>query len=153
MEVTTPAYWMIVTSPDNFARTREHGFSVQGIKTRHRRKSDVMKAGDRVLYYLTRIQRFAGTATITGQSFEDHEVIWRSKPGEDYPWRFPIEPNVVLDPAVGVTAESLVSELEFVKKWPPEYWRLAFQGNVHVLPAADFETIESALRAVAHRAA
>jgi hypothetical protein len=137
---------MIVTSPDNFDRTRERGFTLQGIKSRHRRKAESMKAGDRVLYYLTGVQAFAGTATITGPAFEDHEPIWQSKPGEDYPWRFPIEPNVVADPDTRVRAEALLPNLQWIKKWPAEHWRLAFQGNVHVLPPDDFTTIEKALK-------
>lgn len=140
-----PTYWMIVTSPDNFERTRARGFTVQGIKSRHRKKAEVMKAGDRVLYYLTGIQSFGGTATITGPAYEDHEPIWQSKPGEDYPWRFPMEPNVIVDDAARVPAEQLLDELQWIKKWPREHWRLAFQGNVHVLPQEDFETIETAL--------
>src|SRR6478609_8400625 len=35
-----PAYWIIVSSPDNFARSREIGFTMQGIKTRHRKKAE-----------------------------------------------------------------------------------------------------------------
>ena len=30
-------FWVIVGSPDNFAKTKEHGFSIQGIKSRHRK--------------------------------------------------------------------------------------------------------------------
>jgi hypothetical protein len=153
MAETTPTYWMIVTSPDNFERTRSRDFTVQGIKSRHRKKADTMKAGDRVLYYLTGIQSFAATATITGPSFEDHEVIWQSKPGEDYPWRFPIRPGVVVPTERYLRAEDLLSELSFVKKWPAQHWHLAFQGNVHTLPAEDFELIESRLKAAANAAA
>jgi hypothetical protein len=145
-------YWMIVTSPDNFARTRDLGFTVQGIKSRHRKKAEKMQEGDRVLYYLTGIQSFAATATITGPSYEDHEPIWQSKPGEDYPWRFPIRADTVLSPEEYVSAESLIPDLEWVKKWPAEHWRLAFQGNVHTLPQGDFDVIERALTS-ARRAA
>jgi hypothetical protein len=47
----------------------------------------------------------------------------------------------------------LLPELEFVKKWPAEHWHLAFQGNVHILPAEDFERIEQALKQRAEAAA
>jgi hypothetical protein len=142
-----PTHWMIVTSPDNFERTAENGFKIQGIKSRHRKKAEAMRAGDRIVYYLTGVQSFAGTATITGPYFEDHEPIWQSKPGEDYPWRFPIRADVTLPPAERIRAESLLAGLQFVKKWPEEHWRLAFQGNVHILPEEDFALIESEMRA------
>lgn len=149
----TPTYWMIVTSPDNYARTRELGFTVQGIKSRHRKKAEKMQEGDRVLWYLTGIQSFAGTATITGPYFEGTDIIWASRPGEIYPWRFPIEADTVLAPGDAIKAESLLPELEFVKKWPAEHWHLAFQGNVHILPREDFERIERALQEKARAAA
>lgn len=142
----TPTYWMIVTSPENFATTRERGFTVQGIKSRHRRKAEKMQEGDRVLWYLTGIQSFSGTATITGLYFEGTDIIWKSKPGEIYPWRFPIEANTILEPEEYIRAETLLPELDFVKKWPAEHWHLAFQGNVHTLPREDFERIERALK-------
>lgn len=148
-----PTYWMLVTSPENFATTRGLGFTIQGIKSRHRKKAEKMKAGDRVLWYLTGLQSFAGTATITGPYYEDHELIWRSKPGEDYPFRFPIHPDTILEPGQFVKAETLLPGLEFVKKWPAEHWHLAFQGNVHTLPQGDFAFIEDELRSVADRAA
>ena len=33
-------YWMVVSSPDNFRKTRELGFTIQGLKSRHRRRVD-----------------------------------------------------------------------------------------------------------------
>lgn len=35
-----PAYWVIVSSPDNFARSREICFTMQGVKSRHRKKAE-----------------------------------------------------------------------------------------------------------------
>ncbi|HEV2035131.1 MAG TPA: hypothetical protein VGU71_13195, partial [Candidatus Dormibacteraeota bacterium] len=45
-------YWMIVSSPDNFRKTRELGFTIQGLKSRHRRRVETMRVGDRMLYYV-----------------------------------------------------------------------------------------------------
>ncbi|HEX2681937.1 MAG TPA: hypothetical protein VHQ03_11655, partial [Candidatus Dormibacteraeota bacterium] len=41
-------YWMIVSSPDNFRKTRDHGFTIQGLKSRHRRRVETMRVGDRL---------------------------------------------------------------------------------------------------------
>ena len=60
-----PNYWIIVGSPDNFEKTKELGFSVQGMKTRQRRKAERMEAGDQFVWYITGDQAFAGYATIT----------------------------------------------------------------------------------------
>ncbi|TMF08648.1 MAG: EVE domain-containing protein [Chloroflexi bacterium] len=74
----TAQYWMIVSSPDNFRKTREHGFSIQGLKSRHRRRVETMRVGDRLLYYVTGRMGFAATVTVASPMYEDHTPIWRS---------------------------------------------------------------------------
>ena len=144
------AFWMIVLSPENFARTKTLRFAKQGMKSRHRSKAERMAPGDGLCWYVTGVQSFAGTATVTSAYFESHDKIWISdgKP-DDYPWRVKIKKEDVLAPERGVPAASLVPKLHFVRKWPKASWHLAFQGNVHELPAADFALIS---RAVGERA-
>ncbi len=141
-----PTNWMLVSGADNFEVSRAMGFVVAGMKERHRRKAERVQPGDRVLFYLTGIQRFGGTATVTDTYYEDRgQRIWESKKAGEYPypWRFAIKPDNILMPDQFVSAESLLPQLEWVKKWPSSHWQLAFQGNVHVLSDADFSTIEN----------
>ena len=141
-------YWMLVSSPENFERGRAMGFPVLAMKSRHLKKAERVKPGDRVLFYATGQMAFAGTFTATGTFYESHDPLFQSKKaGEDYPYRFPVEANVVLPPGSYVSAEELLPILDYVKKWPAAHWHLAFQGNVHVLSAEDFERIESAMKA------
>ncbi len=136
-------YWMVVSSPDNFRKTREHGFSIQGLKSRHRRRVETMRVGDRILYYITGRMGFAATVTVASPMYEDHTPIWRSsRRDEDYPWRVHIRADVVLDEADWVPAKELAYRLDYVRKWPPEHWTLAFQGHIHALPRSDFTVIE-----------
>jgi hypothetical protein len=138
--------WMIVTSPDNYERTRKLGFTLQGVKTRHRRKAERMAEGDRICWYLTGLRSFAATGTITSRYFEGTEPIWISEnTGDMYPWRFNITKDHALDPDHAVPATSLLDSLAFVKRWPPQHWSLAFQGNVHELADVDFAAIERAI--------
>ncbi|HLG51829.1 MAG TPA: EVE domain-containing protein [Chloroflexota bacterium] len=140
-------YWMLVSSPENFERARAMGFSILAMKGRHRRKAERVRPGDRVVYYAVGQKAFAGTFTVTSPFFESHEPLFESKKtGEDYPYRFAVRPDVVLPPGQFVPAEGLLADLAFVRKWPAEHWHLAFQGNVHVLDAADFAVIEAALQ-------
>src|SRR5262245_16830412 len=76
-EIDSPTYWIIVGSVDNFRRTAERGFTVQGIKSRHRKKAERMKPGDKIVYYLTGIKAFGAMSTITSPYYESHEVIWK----------------------------------------------------------------------------
>ena len=145
-------YWMVVSSPDNFRKTREHGFAIQGLKSRHRRRVETMRVGDRLLYYVTGRMGFAATVTVASPMYEDHTPIWRSsRRDEDYPWRIHIRPDFVLDEADWVPAKELAYRLDYVRKWPPEHWTLAFQGHIHALPRADFTVIEDEISRSARR--
>ena len=143
---------MVVGSPDNFGRTRERGFSVQGFKARQRRKVlEQMQPGDNLVYYVSKAQAFGATATIQSDGYEDHELIWESKPGEDYPWRVQISPDVVLDEPDWIPSDAIGPGLEYVKKWPAEHWKLAFQGNLHRIPDEDFKTLRAAITSASTR--
>ena len=136
-------YWMIVSSPDNFRKTRDLGYTIQGLKSRHRRRVETMRVGDRVLYYITGRMAFAATVTVASPMYEDHTPIWRSaRRDEDYPWRVHIRQDVVLEDVDWIPAKELAYRLDYVRKWPPEHWTLAFQGHIHALPRNDFAIVE-----------
>jgi hypothetical protein len=138
---------MLVSSPENFERARALGFPVLAMKSRHLKKAQKVESGDRVVYYATGVMAFAGIFTVTGPFFESHEPLFQSKKdGEDYPFRFPVRPEVTLPREEFVPAAALLAELEHTKKWPADHWTLAFQGNVHILTEADVATIERAIR-------
>ncbi|WP_338181217.1 EVE domain-containing protein [Candidatus Dormiibacter inghamiae] len=147
--------WMLVISPDNFRKTREQGFSVQGIKSRHRRRAETIRPGDHLLYYIAGRMCFAATCTVTSPVFEDHSHVWRTaRREEDYPWRVKTRPDHVLEESEWVPAKNLAYRLEYVKKWPPEQWSMAFQGHLHQLPQKDLKLIEDEFkRTVRDRAA
>jgi predicted RNA-binding protein len=152
-ESIQPTYWIVVGSPDNFARTAEHGFTVQGLKSRHRKKAERMKAGDKIVYYITGRKAFAGVVTIESPYFEDHERIWQSgdpkKDAEDYPFRVRISPDVILSLDDVIPAEPVARRMAYVAKWPANNWTLAFQGNVHEIGADDYQMIRDAILAAA----
>ncbi len=137
---------MIVTTPENYAATRRRRFTVQGVKTRYRRQAETMAPGDRICWYLVGLGGFAATATVTSPVFEGREPIWISTGRPDpYPWRFRIRPDTVRPADRVVPARDLVRRLRFVRTWPAEHWRLAFQGNLHEIPTSDFRVIERAI--------
>jgi predicted RNA-binding protein len=136
-------YWMIVSSPENFRKTRELGYTIQGLKSRHRRRVETMRVGDRLLYYITGRMAFAATVTVASPMYEDHTPIWRSaRRDEDYPWRVHIRRDVILEDVDWIPAKELAYRLDYVRKWPPEHWTLAFQGHIHALPRNDFAIVE-----------
>lgn len=146
-------YWILVSSPDNLAATKERGFKVQGMKSRHRKKAEQMKPGDKLIFYLTGKKMFAATATVTSEYFEGDDLIWTSKntkrdgSPENYPFRVEIEPELVADEDAWIDAEPVARQMIHASKWPEKNWTLAFQGNVHNVPAEDYELIRGLLEA------
>ena len=131
--------WILTGSPENHAATAAHGYAVIGCKEGRRNQALQMEAGDRIVLYLTRVMRFAAVIRITGELYEDRTPIWPGKPGkpDPYPWRFATEPEVVLEEASWVPAESLKDDLEHICKWPAQHWKLAFQGQLRTVSDAD----------------
>ncbi|MBS1272553.1 MAG: hypothetical protein MAGBODY4_01699 [Candidatus Marinimicrobia bacterium] len=139
-------YWMIVGSEGNFEATKDRNFSVQGVKSRHRKKAMEMQPEDKLINYVTGIQKFAGMAEVTSTFFESDEEIWISKKkDENYPRRVEIKPELILDKEDWVDSEVFKDKLEYIQKWPEEHWKLAFRGNVHNLPEEDYHTVKSIL--------
>jgi len=131
--------WILTGSPENFEATRDHGFSVIGLKELRRSFAEQIEPGDRIVLYLTREMTFAASIIVTGELYEDRTRIWPGKPGkaDQYPWRFATEPEFVLPDDARVRAEFLAQDLEHVRKWPPEHWTLAFQGQIRAVSGAD----------------
>ncbi|HEX4363307.1 MAG TPA: EVE domain-containing protein [Solirubrobacteraceae bacterium] len=151
MAVDGARTWILTGSPENYAATAGHDFSVIGCKERRRNQALTMEPGDRIVLYLTRVMRFAAAIRISSALYEDRTPIWPGKPGkaDPYPWRFETEPELVLEEAEWVTAESLKDDLEHIRKWPAEHWKLAFQGQLRTVSAGDATLLMERMRAAA----
>jgi hypothetical protein len=146
--------WILTGSPENHAATRDHGFTVIGLKERNRNRALEIEPGDRIVLYATRVMAFAGSMRVEGELYEDRSKIWPGKPGkvDAYPWRFPTSPELILEEPDWVPAVSVAGELEHVRKWPPEHWRLAFQGQIRVVSDHDAQVLMERMTAVARAA-
>ena len=145
------AYWIVVGSEENMRIAETRGFDIFGFKSTRRTEASRMRPGDRLIFYLTKIMKFGGIAEVTSDYFEDHTKVFMStkKPGEDYPFRVKVKPIIVLSPDQYLDVREIAPGLEFTKKWPPEHWRLAFQGNLHEVPESDYKLIEPLMRQAA----
>lgn len=129
---------MLVTTQENLDITRARGFSMQGVDTKNRKKAVRMGPEDRVLYYVSDRKGFAATATVTSDSFEDDERIWKHhREKETFPHRVELDADVVLDQSAYVDGYQVGPTLEYVKKWPPHLWPHAFFGMLHIIPQRD----------------
>ena len=140
-------YWMIVIDQENLEITRAGGLNLLGIDTRNRRKSVRITPEDRILYYVEDLKGFAATATVTSEHYEDSKRIWKHHRKEElFPNRVKVNADIVLETDDYVDARELAPTLEYVKKWPAEFWPLAFFGMLHIIPQRDFNLIEEEMR-------
>ena len=139
-------FWMITCNEENFRITQGLRFASQGLKSQHRRKVQRVEVGDRVLFYVTGIRRFTATATVTASYEDDSETPWQKEGNTGWPYRIGIKPEFVLDEPQYIRAGLLAHRLDYVRRWPPENWYMAFQGNLHLLPKNDFFIIEEEIK-------
>lgn len=141
---------MITFTPENYAITRALGHALLGMRTRHRKKAERVAVGDRVLYYVLEERTFPATASVTSAYFEDRHPVWQNAERDDdpFPYRVHTQPGVVLETWEALEAEALAPRLTYLKRWPPEQWYLALQGDVHLLSAADFQMVEREMQRI-----
>ena len=139
--------WILTGSLENFRINVERGFDVIGFKERRRRMAREFEPGDEIFFYVTGVQAFGGVARVKSEMFEDRSRIWPEKRGkpEIYPWRVKAEPVLVLPEEEFVPAEDFVTELEHVRKWPPDHWHLAFQGQLRTISERDADLLRERL--------
>ena len=149
--------WILTGSLENFRINVERGFDVIGFKERRRRQAEEFEPGHEIFFYVTGVQAFGGLARVRSEMFEDRTPIWpegtritgghnhRRRVKERYPWRVQAEPVLVLPENEFVPAEELATELEHVRKWPPDHWHLAFQGQLRTIGEADADLLRDRL--------
>lgn len=139
-------FWMVVCNEENYRITKDLEFTVQGLKAEYRRKVQRVESGDRLLYYVSGIRCFAATATLTSTYREEETQVWENEGRASWLYRIDIKPEVVLEEAQYIRAGLLAHRLDYIRRWPPENWFMAFQGNLHLLPKNDFFIIEEEMK-------
>ena len=146
--------WIVVGSSENFEIAKSRGFDMVGFKDKRKRESASMEPGDKLIFYLIGIMKFGGVAEVTGAAFEDDSPVFKTekKPGEKYSNRIPTKPVRILDEDRYLDVKEYADQLEMTRA-RGEYWRLAFQGNLHKLTDNDFTLLKKDIDAAAKTAA
>lgn len=138
-------FWLLVTHPDNFEIMKTQ--NIAAMKAKRKSYAEKVEIGDKVVFYLTKIGKFGGTAEFISKTREENNKIFtEEKPGEIHPWRFDVKFGAKLNPDDYKDAEDFKDKLIYLRKWPAKYWKLGFQGNIHEIPKEDWEILNSALR-------
>lgn len=144
-------FWMVVQTPENHEITRGQGFTLHGLTSKQKRRARRMEPDDRILFYVGgEMRKWTAIAVVKSKYFEDRTPIWESNGSrqELFPYRVKTSPSIVLDEADYIEARILAPRLEYVKRWPPELWPLAFFDTLHLIPQRDYRLIEAEMRRI-----
>ena len=145
-------YWMFVVTPENYALIRESGTSLFWMGRKFKRRAERMAPSDKALFYVSGIRKWPAIATITSTYFVDESPPLDSAiPGGEHPYRVSLKPDIELDEPDYIDALLLAPRLDYLRRWAPEYWPLAFHDRLHLLPQKDFRLIEGEMRRVVDR--
>lgn len=141
--------WIVVGSPENFELLRERSFDICAFKSSRRKQSSEMRPGDRIVHYLTGTVQFGGIVEVAGEMFEDTSNFGlrsKAKEGEEYPFRIPTKPVVILDPDDYIEVREITDLLDKTRALGPKKLGMAFRGNLHRISESDYATIERLMR-------
>ena len=144
-------FWMVVQTPENHEITRGQGFTLHGLTSKQKRRARRMEPDDRILFYVGgEMRKWTAIAVVKSKFFEDRTPIWESNGSrqELFPYRVKTTPSIVLDEGDYIEALILAPRLEYVKRWPPELWPLAFFDTLHLIPQRDYRLIEAEMRRI-----
>ena len=139
-------------SPENFEIIKEMGVTLFGMGPKYRQRAERMAPNDRVLFYVKGIRKWPATATISSTCFQDDSPVFQqSVRGERFTYRVRLTPNIVLDEPDYIDAMLLAPRLQYLKRWMPEDWPLAFLDRLHLLPQKDFRLVEGEMQRIKPR--
>ncbi len=142
-------YWMVSTTLDDFEVTQDRGFTILGMGRKYRRRAQRMQPNDQMLLYVKQLRKWPAVVSVTSKYFEDRTPIWNSGPnGDKYMYRVRISPKIVLDEDDYINAMLLAPRMDYLKRWLPELWPLAFFDMLHLIPQRDFNLIEGEMRRI-----
>ena len=134
-------------SPENFEIIKEMGLTLFGMGPKFRQRAERMAPNDRVLFYVKGVRKWPATATISSTCFQDDSPIFKTTfKGERFNYRIKLTPNIILDEPDYIDAMLLAPRLQYLKRWVPEDWPLAFVDRLHLLPQKDFRLVEGEMQ-------
>ena len=137
-------YWMFAETEENSSTTRELGFTLFGMSSKYKKRAQRMQPNDRVIFYIRQKMCWVASATVISKSYVDEELIWGDEStSREYKHRVKLKPDHILNREEFIDGLLIGPSLEYVKRWSPEYWPLAFWEKLHLLPQKDFRLLEN----------
>jgi predicted RNA-binding protein len=101
-------YWVSPSTLDIWIASQQAGSYTIGFRNRSRGLAQRIKAGDYLLQYLTRLQRWIGILEVTSEADYDDSPRFQ---GDEFPWRVKVRVVVQLTPDTAIPLSDLKSQL------------------------------------------
>ena len=149
------AYWTDIFTLETWAQAAQNDYRVSGFPAPTKKRGGYstqtfqrVKPGDVLLCYCkSPAQRWVGALRVTGEAFRGNEPVWGlDETGEvRYPWRFPVEPIITLDPQRGAPGAEVATTLDVLKRL--RRWGGFLQRSLNSVPDVDGERLLRILEA------
>ncbi len=140
-------YWMFAEDGQNAAITRQIGYSLFGMGPRYKKRAERMRPNDRAIFYSKKLRSWTASATITSNFYVDESIVWKPEvKAKEFKYRVKLKPDYILGEDQYLDGLQVGPSLEYVKRWAPEDWPLAFFDRLHLLPQRDFSFLEGEMR-------
>jgi len=131
--------WLAVVGASNWDRLQADGLTYTVFPARWHGSMKLMRSGNKILFYVSRVGRIVASAEIVG-SPRRANVVW---PNGVYSYRVELKPELIVPPEEGAKFSTEVERLSFVSN--KVQWEGSVRGAVRLLPLVDFKLLRDAL--------
>lgn len=141
-------FWLISQNLNEYEKYKSMNFMVCGWPQRFRKRVQRMEIGDNIILYNYILRKFMGTIRIESNYYIKNEpyIELNDLQSNSYNYYIKTKPEVVLSDIEAIPAGNIAPRLEYLKKWSPERWPLAFFDSLHLLPQQDYRLLESIIK-------
>ncbi|MEC7837680.1 MAG: EVE domain-containing protein [Chloroflexota bacterium] len=135
-------YWLVNFSLKNFNISKKRSFDLLGFTKKDNKLTNKININDNVIFYVSDIKSFVGSAVVNSKKFYDKKKIWDIDEEEvKFPYRVNLKSTKILPEKKYMSGYDIAPSLNYLKRWAPEDWYLAFLPPVHILSHLDYQII------------
>ena len=133
--------FLATVQPGNWDLLKQEKLSFTAFPESPKGWHEVLRSGNRILFYVTRLGAVAGLASVTGKVRREPF----STGSTTYPLRVRLKPEIILDPTSAVKIKPLRERLSFIKN--PKNWSNYVKFSLTPVSRQDFNLIHGHMTA------
>lgn len=132
-------HYLIITTPESYEADIMNNFSLAGFPNRNEKSIKNFKKGDKIIYYITKISKFATVSEVTSEYFYSTKPIW-SEIIDEWPHRVSTKPLITItDESNMIYIKDIWDDLEFISN--KHRWGSQVMGSFRRISENDFNTL------------